>query len=229
MKHCFRLATIVLALTYLSTSSYGQTAAGGFTVQGRLTDMNGVAIPNGMHTIHASVYADGSATATYSETDTATTTDGVFSILLGSGSQATGRLMLRPGVSYTLGISVDGHAELSPRIQIASVPFAANAHLSDTAQVANVADTANFALGITGAAADTIESAILAGVGNSIVTSINGLHGNVILQGGGNLGLTTSGDTLSLSFSGTGGGLTLPFTQTLGSAGGLFNLTNSAN
>ncbi len=226
MKTCFRFAAVIVALTLFSllssvSPSRAQTASGSFTVQGRLTDMNGAAISNAMHTIHASVYANGGATAIYSETDTVTTTDGVFSFLLGSGQAASGSLTLNPNGSYTLGISVDNGAELAPRIAIASVPIAVTAR---------TADTANFALGITPNAVATIDSGILAGVGNNIVTSVNGLHGNVVLMGGGNLGLTTSGDTIGLNFTGSGsGGLTLPFAQTLSSGGSLFSLTNSGS
>jgi len=179
--------------------------------------MNGVAVANGAHTITASVYAVGSANAVYTETDNVTTTDGIFSIQLGANGST--KLTLNSNTNYELGISVDGGAQLAPRIAISSVPSALTAH---------VADTAGFALGITDSAAASIDSAILAGVGSNIVTSVNGLHGNVVLQGGGNLGLTTSGDTIGLTFTGSGsGGLTLPFSQTLSSGGSLFSLTNS--
>ncbi|HEX5317398.1 MAG TPA: hypothetical protein VFX22_12185, partial [Candidatus Kapabacteria bacterium] len=67
MKYCFRLAALLLALTFLSSPSFGQStstnASGSFTVQGRLTDLNGVAVSNGAHTITASVYVVGSANA----------------------------------------------------------------------------------------------------------------------------------------------------------------------
>jgi len=222
MKSCFRLAALLLALTFFTSASNGQTtstnASGSFTVQGRLTDLNGVAIANGAHTITATVYATGGSTAIYTETDNVTTTDGIFSILL--GANGSGKLTLNSNGSYELGISVDGGTQLTPRIAIASVPFALSSH---------VADTAGFALGITGSAAASIDSTLLANVGSNIVTSINGLRGNVVLQGGGNLGLTMTGDTIGLNFTGTGGGLTLPFSQTLSSNGGLFNLTNSGS
>ena len=225
MRHCFRLAAIALALTFINSATFSQTttnASGSFTVQGRLTDLNGVAISNGAHSITASVYATGSTNAVYTETDNVTTTDGIFSILLGANGST--KLTLNSNTTYELGISVDGGAQLTPLIQISSVPSALTAH---------VADTAGFALGITGNAMTTIEGAIedslLSNVGSNIVTSVNGLHGNVVLQGGGNLGLTTSGDTIGLTFTGTGGGLTLPFSQTLNSGGNLFSLTNSGS
>ncbi len=218
MRHFFRLAAILLAVTFFHSASFGQTASGSFTVQGRLTDMNGVAVSNGTHVIVANVYAVGSANAIYTETDTVTTTDGVFSILL--GANGSGKLTLNSNTNYDLGISVDGGAQLSPRIQIASVPSALTAH---------VADTANFALNITGNALASIDTALLGQVGSNIVTSVNGLHGNVVLQGGGNLGLTTSGDTIGLSFTGSGSGLSLPFFDTLSSGGSLLTLVNSGS
>ncbi len=214
MKHIFYTASIML-ISFLSfaTANAQTSATSSFSVQGRLTNLDGSAITNGLHTIVANIYQNGGANAIYTETDTATTTDGVFDIMLGANGRS--KLNLSATGSYELGLSVDGGAQLMPLLTIASVPIAASAKTADTAAVA---------LAVGGNLIASLDSSL----GSAVVTTVNGAHGNVTINGGGNLAVTSNGNNINLSFTDTGsGGLNLPFSQISSSASGLFNLTNS--
>jgi len=207
---------LLLSTPALHAQNANTSANTSFSVQGRLTDMNGTAVANGSHQVTINVYTVGGSNAVYTETDNVNTTDGVFTVML--GSNANQHLTINSGTNYELGISVDGGAELTPRLRIGSVPSAATAH---------VADTAGVALNVGANILTRLDSSLLQNVGQNIVTSINGMRGAVNIMGGGNLGVTTSGDTISLNFTGSGSGLSLPFSQTLNSGSGLLTLTNS--
>ncbi len=210
MKLHYRFAALVLTAVLVSAlrigAAFGQSASasGSFSLQGKLTATNGTPIPDGMHSIVVKVYVRGNATAIFTETDTATTTAGIFNILVGHAAKLT----LDATSNYEVGITLDAGAEMQPHVTLASSPRAMTASVSDTSMVAGLA--LNIAPGALG-----------------VVTSLNGVQGAVSIQGGGNIGVTTTGNTLALTFTGQAGGLLLPFTQALPSAGGLFNLTNT--
>jgi hypothetical protein len=63
----------------------------------------------------------------------------------------------------------------------------------------------------------------------AVVTSLNGLHGAVTLSAGSNVTLTPSGQTITIAASGGGGGLTLPYTASVGSTQTLFTLFNTGS
>jgi hypothetical protein len=79
-------------------------------------------------------------------------------------------------------------------------------------------------LGTGGTGAAIIHDSTLTGDGTSgsplgvnpasVVTSVNGLHGGLALAAGSNVTITPNGSTLTISSSGGGGGLTLPFSGT---------------
>ncbi len=89
--------------------------------QSVLTDASGNPVADGSQDITFKIYnvATGGS-ALWTETQTVTTSNGVFSAALGSVSSLT-------GVSFSqelwLGISVGGGAELSPRIELTGTPY----------------------------------------------------------------------------------------------------------
>ncbi len=95
--------------------------------QGRLTDAGGTP-RSGPVTLAISLYAGASsATPLWTETHTLVPlTDGVFSLLLGSLTPFPVNAWTDP--DRFLGISVDGTPELTPRLRLASVPFAMEAN-----------------------------------------------------------------------------------------------------
>lgn len=199
MKFRIFLASLVLAVLVPSSMLRAQSSASGmFTVQGRLTNTNGVPVADGSHRITSNIYVKGNATAVYSQSDTLNTSDGIFTVLLG----ASKKLTLDSKSSYEVGVSLDGAAELQPHIPMGYAPRAMTALMADSTLVA----TSLSAAGIANLAST---------LGSNVVTSVNGERGAVTILGGGALGVSTQNDTVHLNFTGTGSGLLLPFLDTL--------------
>ena len=97
--------------------------------QGVLTDNSGVVVADGSYSVTFKLYNVSTAgAALWTETQTVTTTNGVFSAVLGSVTA----LGLAFDVQYWLGISVAGGAELTPRVQLTSSPYAFTAKTSES-------------------------------------------------------------------------------------------------
>ena len=204
MKLRIQLVGFVLAAILVSTSAFGQiSASGSFSLQGRLTNMsNDAPIPDGQHQLKVSVYKKGIVTAIYSENDTVSTSGGLFKVLVKSQ-------VMDATTPYEVGIALDGAAEMAPHIEIASSPRSI---------ASNVSDTSAIALNLGAHALDS-----------NVVSSLNGVHGAVNIMGGGSLVVTPTGQNIALSFTGTGAGLTLPYTGLMPIANGsLFTLTNTS-
>jgi len=227
---CLMAALFVLLNTSTFAQSADATASGEFSLQGMLTTPAGTPIADGQHSITANVYSTANGQVVFTQTANVTTSNGIFSTLIGANGSGGTTLHVQAGTDYQLGISVDGGAELSPKISLAS---ALSALTADVAANANAVDGFSVAVGndakanslVVLNASGKLDSSLLAG---SLVTSVNGMTGPITIQGGGNLGVSTTGNTVNLSFTGSGTGLTLPFTQTLNLASGSgFNITNS--
>lgn len=210
----------------------GTTASSEFTLQGKLTTMNGGAVANGSHTLTIKVYARGSGEMIYSEMDNVTTTEGMFSTMIGDNGSGTGgtKLMVEASTQYDIGISVDGQNEMSPRLQIGSAPKAATSDVALNAMAIGglrlMNDTNRFNAIVTTNAQGRLGSGLLDT--SSMVTSINGLHGSLNFKGGGNLNVDTTGGMVTFSYNGSGGSFNLPYMQTLNLGAGQtgFSLTN---
>jgi hypothetical protein len=238
MKTCIELASITLAFLLTTSVAFSQTsgsasASGSFSLQGQLTNTSGTAIADGQHSIAVSVYQQGSTTPIYTETDVTTTANGVFDIMVGSGN-ASQKLTLNSGGNYSLGIAVDGQAQLQPLLSLGSSPSSITANVADTSALAlNAQAVGGFTASANGGA-NTIPVLNAQGqlsasiLDSSTVVSINGSHGNVTIQGGGNLNVTSNGNAIQLSFNGGNGNLNFPFSQTLDlSSGSGFSITNT--
>lgn len=95
-------------------------------VQGFITDDQGQALV-GQRTLVFSLYADQAAgSALYTESFAINTPTGAFSVQLGS-SQALDLSIIPEDGELWLGLSVDGAAELTPRLRFGAAPYAARA------------------------------------------------------------------------------------------------------
>ena len=204
----------IVVLVLFGTTAFAQQATvdGMFSLQGRLTTgTSNTAIADGQYTLTLRVFEAGTNNVIATETDVVSTLDGIFSTMVGDNSS----LSVEAGTDYEIGLSIDGGAELSPRIMIGEALSAATADVA-----ANAEAVGGFTVGTTGP--NTIVTTDAQGrintdlLGSSLVTSINGQTGNV------NLNVTGSGVTfendgngnLNLNITGGSGGgsLELPFT-----------------
>ncbi|MEZ5357338.1 MAG: hypothetical protein R3F48_00815 [Candidatus Zixiibacteriota bacterium] len=103
------------------------------TYQGRLTDASGAPVPDGTYNITFSIYKTPTGTDSLwtSDAQSVTITGGLFSYDLGSNVPLPTRVFDN-NVRY-LGIKVGSDAELTPRIQLMSVPYAVESLYSDSA------------------------------------------------------------------------------------------------
>ena len=99
--------------------------------QGRLTDANGAPL-NGTYSMSFQLYTTASGgSALWSEawdfTDAVVVTDGLFNVLLGSLTPIP-QSVITGNSSLWLGISIEADSEMTPRVQVGSVPFAFQAN-----------------------------------------------------------------------------------------------------
>jgi hypothetical protein len=172
-KHLLPLALLGALLTVPALAQVPRQ----ISYQGLLADGTGSPIADGPHTITMKLY-DPSSAVVYTETQNVATIKGLFNVMIGSVTPIPTSLTFTS--PYSLGISVDGGAELVPRTQLGATPYALNAATADVAR--------GLAPGATG-----------------VVTSLNGASGDVVLQGSGGTTINRSGNTITIS-SVTGGG-----------------------
>ena len=99
--------------------------------QGLLTDAQGSRVSDRGHAIAFRLYNDPSTgKPMWEESQKVITTDGVFSVLLGSVEPFPDDLFAKSPLY--LGVQVDGESEMTPRQIISSVPFAIHAGNADT-------------------------------------------------------------------------------------------------
>jgi len=95
--------------------------------QGKLTNPDGTNVTNGTYSIVFSMYsvATGGA-AIWTETQSSVSvTDGIFQVALGSVTALPGSVDFNSG-SIFLGVKVGADAEMTPRVQFTSAPYAFN-------------------------------------------------------------------------------------------------------
>jgi len=89
--------------------------------QGKLTDTTGIPVPDGDYSVVFRLYtAPSGGSPVWNETQSVTTEDGLFSVLLGSVTPIGS--MPDAGAAY-LAMTVDGGAELTPRLRLASAAY----------------------------------------------------------------------------------------------------------
>jgi hypothetical protein len=121
----------MLALCLLLTRTAAAGVPAKMPVQGYLTDTNGAAV-NGNVSIQFQLYATATGgTAVYSETQAVAVVDGTLTVYLGANVPLDLNLF-RNGAAY-LGVTLQGEAEMTPRLELGTVPYAAYAQ--ETASV----------------------------------------------------------------------------------------------
>ncbi|MDD3643544.1 MAG: hypothetical protein PHQ19_08800 [Candidatus Krumholzibacteria bacterium] len=113
------VATAVVLIAADALAQVPQT----LSYQGVLTDDAGTAVEDGDYSLTFHIYAAASGgTALRTESKTVAVVKGIFNAILGT----TVPLSLPFDRQYWLGIQVQGGAELSPRVELASTPYAMN-------------------------------------------------------------------------------------------------------
>jgi hypothetical protein len=96
--------------------------------QGRLTDLSGNPVVDGVHSVTVSLYTSAAATtATWADNFSAATKNGYFTLVLGSSTQNLNAVDFSQ--QYWVGIRVDTDSEMTPRQALNSVPYALKAPL----------------------------------------------------------------------------------------------------
>jgi trimeric autotransporter adhesin len=129
MKHAI---TVFCALLALSVSTIYAAAPTALNFQGRLSTTVGAAVPDGSYSVVFTIYdAPSGGISKWTETQSVTTSSGLFAVLLGSVSPLTDSVFNSP--SRYLGVKVGPDPELAPRTQLVSVPYAARISTIDGA------------------------------------------------------------------------------------------------
>lgn len=149
-----------------------------FSYQGVLTDGSGAPVADGSYTLTFKLYdAPNTPTDLWSESQIVAVKDGIFNTQIGSLQPLT----LAFDEPYYLGISIDGGAELMPRTALTAAPYALVSLRAETA------------------------SGLEPGA-SGVVTSVNTLSGEIILEGGGATTVTRTGNKITVSSTGGTGG-----------------------
>jgi hypothetical protein len=113
-----------LIVLFLALAPYAALSASNLiTYQGRLTDSAGISVSDSSYSITFALYADSVGGADlWQESDMITTSDGLFSHMLGSAS-ALPHTIFQDNDKLYLQITVEGETSL-PRTRLASVPYA---------------------------------------------------------------------------------------------------------
>lgn len=137
-----------LCLTALFVSAFPATALAQvpslLPVQGLLTDDQGQPLL-GTTAVSFALYTQATGgTAFFEASRSLSLEDGTFAVYLGENESLDFAALPASGDVY-IGLSVDGDVELSPRIQIGTVPFAARAEICNEAQTLQGASAGDFA------------------------------------------------------------------------------------
>ncbi len=168
-----RLVFILLALSLPAVSvAVSAATPAALNYQGRLTDSGGSPVADGSKSVHFVIYNDATASAAAnilwdSGPTTVTTTDGLFSVMLGAAPMTPLPDSLFADSSAWLGVTVGSDPELVPRTRLVSVPYAYHARSADAiagdVYVRESGDTVNGSLAVSGnfsAGTDSVEAPI---------------------------------------------------------------------
>ena len=158
--------------------------------QGIAHDATGSPLSDGPHDFTMAFYTSSTGGApVYEQKVAAEVVGGLFSLLIGPIPES-----VEFGREYWLGVKIDEGNELAPRTSLTASPYALNASRATTAGRAGRSDTAAVAEALSATA-------------TGVVRSVNGLSGQVVLQGGGGTRLSVNGNVVTItSDTGTTGG-----------------------
>jgi len=174
MNTLLRVSSIFLLFELAGVCSLASNASAQvprtISYQGVLTNSGTAA--NGKHLITVALYdAMSGGTMLYQESQEITIAEGIFNIEIGSQSPIP--LTLAFDLPYYLGVSVDGNAEMTPRIALSAAPYALTANVAELAK------------GLTPDA-------------RGVVTSINELAGPLRITGDSITTVTENGNNITI-------------------------------
>jgi hypothetical protein len=122
---------VILSMCFFSSVVHPARAAPGINkqvnFQGKLVNTNGTNVTDGSYSVVFTLYdAASSGTNLWNETQSVTTTNGIFQVSLGSVNTAIGSVNFNADGIY-LGIKVGSDSEMTPRVRFTAVPYAFNA------------------------------------------------------------------------------------------------------
>jgi len=120
MRRFLFLVTFVAVFCSLASAEVPTT----LSYQGVLTDAGGAVVPDGTYSVTFRLYTVSSGgSPIWEETQDVQVSKGIFNVALGTVNPLGS---LDFDEIYYLGISVEGEAELSPRVELHSVPYSMN-------------------------------------------------------------------------------------------------------
>lgn len=130
MKRLFLLTTIMFSMVV--SIAFAQVPRS-FSYQGVLSEKNGGVVTDGDHLLTLTLYPTRTGAVTlYTKTVTATTKNGVFSVILDSIPET-----IPFDDQYYLGITVDGGTELKPRTPLTASPYSLNSSGGTVSSIAS--------------------------------------------------------------------------------------------
>ena len=127
----------LLLMVGASAVSAGDNLPKSFNYQGYLTDAQGSPVPDGNLPIMFRIWdAATGGTAIWSETQTVTTSTGVYDTELGSVTP----ISLPFDRQYWLGIKVNQDPEMTPRVKLTSTPYCRSASYADSTRNSDMVD-----------------------------------------------------------------------------------------
>ncbi|HQF43630.1 MAG TPA: hypothetical protein PK073_12035 [Ignavibacteriaceae bacterium] len=193
---------LLLLLIISFSTIYPQGIPQTINYQGVLKDPFGNVVPNGNYDLTFTIYnAETGGTNLWSESKSLNITNGIINTALGSVTAIPQNIFT---TALWLGIKVGSSTEFTPRIPLTSVPY--------SYYTMNVLDGSITA------------SKIATG---SVVKSLNGIKDNVNLVAGSNITITPSGNNLTISAAGGGGGTVTQVNTGSGLTGGPITSTGT--
>ena len=191
----------VFSFYFLVVPAYAATGINSqINFQGKLVDANGLNVADGSYTVVFSLYSVASGgTAIWTETQSVTTTGGIFQVQLGSVTALPGSVDFNTD-SIFLGIKVGADTEMTPRIRFAAVPYAFNAQKVAGLTVTNTTGTLTIPNGKTISFGDAFTTS----GANALTLTTTGAT-NVTLPTGGILITNTAGASQTITSTQTSG------------------------
>jgi len=121
-RFIFLLITLLVLMPMSSIMSVYAEVPSTMNYQGRLTDSSGNPVPDTSHNVSFKIYDESNAVV-WEELHIISTTDGFFTVQLGSNGWPLTDDVFDQSERW-LGITVDGDQEISPRTQFNAVPYA---------------------------------------------------------------------------------------------------------
>lgn len=144
--HYFQTFAVIILTALLTAMPAIAGAPTAMNYQGLLTDNVGNPVTDSTYSVTFTIYdAAAVGNSKWTETQNVTTTDGLFSVLLGSVNPVLDTVF--SGTTRYLGIAVAGDPEIAPRTALVSVPYAQRVSTVDGASGGNI--TSKVGIGTT--------------------------------------------------------------------------------